>query len=207
MEQSSRLQVKPSIPIENKVSSPALNIKNLLLQFVRFGITGGCNATIDILALNFFLWRFPTHASDTILVYNTAAYMLGATNSYLLNKYWTFRRGKTITGDELFRFITINVIGILSNDCIFWVAIKILHPSLANLLFLTNVAKVIAVIGTAFISYAGMHFWVFKGASHGRRRKQERLAMAAMNIQRQESLDHAHKESESLALIESDATT
>ena len=159
--------------MENNVSSPAFKITNSVLQFVRFGITGVCNATIDILALNFFLWRFPTHAPGTIIAYNTVAYMLGATNSYLLNKYWTFRRGKTITGDELLRFITINVIGVLSNDCIFWVAVKIMHPFLSNLLLLTNVAKVCAVIGTAFISYTGMHLWVFKLTSQNWRKKEE----------------------------------
>jgi putative flippase GtrA len=168
---------QPGEYMESKGSSPAFKIKNLL-QFVRFGITGFCNATIDILALNFFLWRFPTHTPVTIIVYNTVAYTLGATNSYLLNKYWTFRRGKTITRDELLRFVTVNVIGVLSNDCIFWVAEKILHPFLPNLLLLTNIAKVSAVIGTALISYTGMHLWVFQGASQIWKRKQERWVEA-----------------------------
>lgn len=245
---------QPGESMKSKVSSPALRVTKVLLQFVRFGITGACNATIDILTLNFLLWRFPTHAPGTIIVYNTAAYTLGAVNSYLLNKYWTFQRGKVITGDELLRFIIVNVIGILSNDCIFWVALKILHPSLGNLLFLTNMAKLSAVVGTALISYTGMHLWVFKNASHRRSRhlsiqpgslpphphhsfaattsqsgqvqggtplargyhlavrqdergrKQEKLAMTAMNMQGHESPDHTHQDSESIALMESDTT-
>jgi putative flippase GtrA len=168
VKQSSNSQAQLFPLLEKRVVSTYLKVRSFMLRFLRFGIVGVLNAAIDILALNFLLWRFPTHSTTTIIVYNTFAYMLGAINSYLLNKYWTFRRGTTVTGDELLRFITVNVIGIVSNDALFWLIARMLHPSLANLLFLTNASKVSAIIGTAFISYIGMHFLVFRQTEHER---------------------------------------
>jgi putative flippase GtrA len=165
VEQSSIQPVKSSMIVEKDVSLPILKLKKTVSQLIRFSLTGGCNAAIDILVLNLLLWRFPTNNPDIIIVYNTAAYTLGATNSYLLNKYWTFRRRNRVTGSELLRFVMVNVAGILSNDLIFWLAVNLLHPTFANLILLTNASKVCAILGTACISYLGMHLWVFKHAS------------------------------------------
>jgi putative flippase GtrA len=166
--QSSRLQVKSTIRIEEGAFTPNSKRQGIIWQILRFGVTGGCNAGIDILALNILLWRFPTQNPAILLLYNTLAYALGALNSYLLNKYWTFRRGQGVTGDELARFITINVIGILCNDAIFWLIAKeqSFYPLFASSLLLTNLCKLGAIIGTAGISYIGMHLWVFKHTTH-----------------------------------------
>ncbi len=165
-----QMQVKPAIRIEEGAFAPVRSKQAFVWQIVRFGISGGCNAGIDLLALNILLWRFPTQNAALLVLYNTLAYALGALNSYLLNKYWTFRRNQGITGDELARFITINIIGILCNDAIFWIIAKEQSFYPASSFLLTNLAKIGAIIGTAGISYIGMHLWVFKHASH----KQER---------------------------------
>jgi putative flippase GtrA len=54
------------------------------------GLVGGLNTLVDLLILNGLLWLFPTTSSLTLLVYSSLAYSLGAVNSFLLNKYWTF---------------------------------------------------------------------------------------------------------------------
>lgn len=128
---------------------------------MRFSIVGVLNTTIDIVTLNILLWQFPTHSTNFLLLYNSIAYMLGALNSFGLNKYWTFKRRYAITGNELVRFAIVNVVGILCNDGLIWIVATILRPLIASNLPWANISKLIATAGTMVISYLGMRLWVF----------------------------------------------
>ena len=132
-----------------------------LLQILRFSIVGILNTSIDVLTLNVLILLFPTHNANLLLIYNSIAYTLGALNSFLLNKYWTFKRQHAITGGELLRFAIINAIGILCNDAIVWSAAQLLHTIIPNAVIWANAAKLCAVLGTAFVTYLGMRLWVF----------------------------------------------
>jgi len=170
-----RLDIAPDI-----VAGPVQSKKVLFWQIIRFSIVGICNASIDILTLNLLLFSFPTHNPDLLLLYNTAAYTLGAINSYLFNKYWTFRHKQATTQSELLRFAMLNGVGILCNDLIIWVAAKLLHPHIANATLWANAAKLCAIIGTAVVSYLGMRLWVFAGTAKGRGRGQNSFSSTAL---------------------------
>ena len=103
-----------------------------LLQILRFSIVGILNTSIDVLTLNILVLLFPIHNANFLLIYNSIAYLFGALNSFLLNKYWTFKRKHTITGGELLRFAIVNMIAILCNDAIIWSAAKALHTIIPN---------------------------------------------------------------------------
>jgi putative flippase GtrA len=163
------LEPLPGVP--DVVSHPVESWLISFWQIVRFGIVGISNTTIDVLILNLLLWRFPTHNANLLLLYNLAAYTLGALNSFLLNKYWTFQRRQAATAGELFRFASLSVIGILCNSSIVWVAARILHPLIANTVLWANTSKFSAIIGTAIITYLGMRLWVFAGKSRASGRK------------------------------------
>jgi putative flippase GtrA len=180
--QSSGIQVQSTTDVEGNAFPPTRKKQRVFWQIVRFGIVGGFNASIDILALNLLLWRFPTHNSAILVAYNTLAYALGALNSYFLNKHWTFHRGQLIIGDELVRFIAVNMIGILCNDAIFWIIAKeqSLYHLGGNSLLLVNISKLCAILGTAGVSYIGMRFWVFREVSDGKRGKRERMVRLQM---------------------------
>ena len=134
-----------------------------LLQILRFSIVGILNTSIDVLTLNILVLLFPIHNANLLLIYNSIAYLFGALNSFLLNKYWTFKRKHTVTGGELLRFAIINVIGILCNDAIIWSAARLLHTMIPNTVVWANAAKLCAVLGTALVTYLGMRLWVFAG--------------------------------------------
>src|SRR5690242_14728916 len=76
----------------------------VLGQMMRFGAVGVVNTGIDIGTLNLLLWRFPTHNANTLLIYNSIAFLLGALNSFILNKYWTFQARRAASGSEILRF-------------------------------------------------------------------------------------------------------
>jgi putative flippase GtrA len=95
--------------------------------------------------------------------------MLGALNSFVCNKYWTFREKKRATAGELLRFALVNGASLFLNGSIVWSVASILHTFIANPLLWANIAKGTAIIGTSLVSYVGMRFWVFtQGARQGK---------------------------------------
>ena len=130
-------------------------------QLVRFGLVGGINTTLDLLVFNSLLWLFPTSNLFISLTFNTIAYSVGAINSFLLNKYWTFEHRHNITSKEVSRFVVTTLLGIGCNNLLLWCANVLLLPVIANSLLWVNASKVMAIAGTVFISYLGMRLWVF----------------------------------------------
>jgi len=134
---------------------------NLILQVMRFGMVGGLNTALDLLIFNAFLLLFPTKDTFMLLVYNSTAYALGGINSFILNKYRTFRHNQKTTRQEVLRFIVTTLLGIACNDLIIWLISFVSHPLIADARLWANVSKICAIFGTVLISYVGMRLWVF----------------------------------------------
>lgn len=167
----SETPVKLSPDIQTTVPSPKHPWYTSLWQIVRFGTVGVLNTVIDVITLNVLLWLFPTHNANLLLFYNSIAYLVGAMNSFGLNKYWTFKSRHRAIGGEIFRFALVNVLGILCNDGILWIVARTLHPLIASNLVWANVSKGSAILGTAMISYFGMRLWVFASKPHAGKNK------------------------------------
>ncbi len=144
-----------------KKASAGRNWRKLLGQLGRFGAVGVVNTVVDLCLFNALLWLFPTHNTIAILAYNSVAYTIGAINSFLLNKYWTFQRKHATTSGEVLRFVLTTAAGILCSDLILWIAGMLLSHISGNTILLNNLAKLLAVGGTVGISYLGMRLWVF----------------------------------------------
>jgi len=134
---------------------------HLLRQAPRFILVGGLNTALDLLALNCLLLLLPTTNTLLILLYTVLAYCIGAVNSFLLNKYWTFEHAQRTTPRELARFTVTTLFGIGWNATLIWLASKIAHPFLTNTVVWTNASKLVAIGSAAFISFLGMRLWVF----------------------------------------------
>lgn len=134
---------------------------HLLRQVLRFGMVGGLNTLVDLLILNGLLWFLPTTSTRLLLAYNAIAYGLGAINSFFLNKYWTFGSRQKTSHAELLRFSLTIMCGMAWSSAILWLAGTLLHPFVGNTTLWANTSKGVAIIGTVFISYLGMHLWVF----------------------------------------------
>lgn len=169
--------------IQDVVLRPARSWRLLLWQIIRFGIVGVINSAVDILALNILLLCFPTHNANTLLLYNSIAATLAAFNSYLMNKYWTFQRGRVVARGELLRFATLSVIAFLCNDSIVWIAAQILRPVIADPTLWANTSKLTAIGGSTIISYFGMNFWVFSSKSQEGVEKGRVYSMPATDVQ------------------------
>lgn len=135
-------------------------------QVGRFGLVGGLNTFVDLMVLNSLLLLFPTTNTLTLLAYNSVAYSLGAINSFLLNKYWTFGHKHSISRKEVVRFVITTMCSIIVSNGLIWLASEILHPLHVNPLLWANASKVCAIFGTVFVSYLGMRLWVFVSKPH-----------------------------------------
>jgi putative flippase GtrA len=150
---------------------------HLLKQLTRFGLVGGLNTLIDILALNVLLLLWPTSNTLQILAYNALAYGVGAGNSFVCNKYWTFKRRQRVSRREIARFLATTLLGMLLNSAMLWLAGLALHSFQLNATLWTNASKVLAISATMLISYLGMRLWVFTGkAQHEQTRIPEEIS-------------------------------
>src|SRR5258708_4286467 len=84
---------------------------NLLKQLTRFGLVGSLNTLIDLLILNLLLLLLPTTSTLQILLYNALAYSAGAVNSFVCNKYWTFKQRQSVSRRELAPFVLTTLLG------------------------------------------------------------------------------------------------
>lgn len=155
--------------VEMAVIRPARSRYSIPWEVVRFAIVGVANTAIDLCVLNGLLILFPTHDAGLLVVYNSVSYSIGALNSFILNKYWTFHHNQTATKGELLRFALINLFSIFCNNSILWIAASTVHPPMDSAIVWANFSKVFAITGTATVSFLGMRLWVF--TSKTRRRK------------------------------------
>jgi putative flippase GtrA len=139
-------------------------------QFVRFGLVGCMNTTIDLLVLNGLLWLWPAQGTARLLLFNTLAYAFGALNSFIFNRYWTFQRTGRPNAREGARFLLVTLAAIVCNDLIVWLLSNILLPVHLNVTLWANISKVAAIGGTILVSYLGMRLWVFVQSSHQKQR-------------------------------------
>lgn len=147
---------------EPETVPPIPSWRTSLWQVMRFGIVGGLNTAIDLLVFNVIIFCFPTQMPALLVTYNAFAYATGALNSYILNKFWTFKHTQAIKSKEVGRFVLINAFGILCNSILVGlISISVSHSLLSNTLIWANTAKVLAILGTSTLSYLGMRLWVF----------------------------------------------
>jgi putative flippase GtrA len=139
--------------------------KQVVGQVLRFCMVGGLNTILDLLLFNCLLLLFPTQNPLNLVIYNSLAYAFGGINSFLLNKYWTFRHRQRIATSEIVRFIFTTILGICVNDVLLWACSNMIHLQYVSPTLWANVAKIIAIFGTFLISYTGMRLWVFSKSS------------------------------------------
>jgi putative flippase GtrA len=142
-------------------SEKRLSIAATFRQLLRFCLVGCLNTVIDLLTLNALFWLFPTRSVGLLLIENSIAYSFGAVNSFLFNKYWTFRCGGRVGRREVGRFALTTLAGVACNNLLLWLLSTLLHPVFVNAVLWANVSKIVAIGGTVLISYLDMRLWVF----------------------------------------------
>lgn len=120
-------------------------------KFIKFGTVGVLNTGVDWGV--FFLFSNVFMAS--VYVSQIFAYVIATTNSYILNRAWTFKSKSKKKTIEIAKFLTVNLISL----SISLIAMYIFHDVLGlNKL----ICKCIIACFTIVVNYLGNRLWVFK---------------------------------------------
>ncbi len=104
-----------------------MELKPLILKFVKFGIVGASGMVVDVGVL--YLMRNVAGLPD--LWANTISFTAAATSNYFLNRIWTFRSHEKQVGVEYAKFLLVSVIGLGINNGVLLLS-SLLWPELYN---------------------------------------------------------------------------
>ena len=130
-----------------------------LLEFFKFCLVGISGTIVD-----FGVYAILTRFAGLYYLYATAiSVFLAILNNFLLNKYWTFKKGKSGKARiEYIKFLIVSVINYFLNIGITYLIVEFTQ---SELIFGQNedfFGKVVAVIIVLFSNYFGNKFWTFK---------------------------------------------
>lgn len=136
----------------------------VIIQFVKFGITGGLNALIYLGALNLLISATGIAMGLYYSLFVSIAFMVAVTNSYIWNKYWVFSASESGGGGgEFVKFFLVNLVGFLINvGTASFVVNAVGAPAGISESLWANIGAVSAVFLTLFWNFAGLKFIVFK---------------------------------------------
>lgn len=118
-------------------------------KIIKFGVSGVVSAFIDF-GILFILVEF---FSVNVIIANTFSFLFAVINSYLFNKYWTFRDSEKNHYKQFAKFFLVSSIGLLINTFLMFLLIKL------NIWYIF--AKVIIVVIVAFWNFLANNFWTF----------------------------------------------
>ncbi len=119
-------------------------------KFVKFGLVGVVNTVID-LGL-FVLLQRVLHVP--YLIANIFAFAAAATNSYVLNRRWTFRSTAPDWHREITQFFAVTLSAFLANEGLLYLLVAHVHlPPV--------VAKLLAVVTVAW-NFLANRLWTFR---------------------------------------------
>lgn len=123
--------------------------RHTLAEFMKFALVGLLNTGVDVAIFFLLTWvGVPYMAAQVV------SYTCGATNSYVLNKVWTFR-SRGLSSAEILRFAAVNLLSL----GISVVVLRLLHGTIG--LDLT-VSKAGATVAALAANFSGNKLWVFR---------------------------------------------
>ena len=127
-----------------------IRLNKNIQQFIRYATVGLLNTGIDLGLLNLFIfWGW------NVLIANTVAFIIAATNSFFLNKYWTYEDKHGNWKKQLPIYILIYGVGLaISNGFVYWFSIK-LHWNV-------NEVKILSIAAIVAWNFLAPRFFVFK---------------------------------------------
>jgi putative flippase GtrA len=133
-----------------------------LIQFGRFLAVGTLNTAIDFGTLNLLSWLTGIYGGVRLAPINVPGVLLALTNSYLLNKYWTFHTSAS-PDRRVSQFVLVSLIGIgLNTALVVALTHAVTRPAGLTPQLWENVAKALATGGTLVWDFFGYKYLVFR---------------------------------------------
>ena len=121
-----------------------------LSRFIKFGLVGVLNTII-----NWILFILLDSIGVYYIISNIIAYGISTLNSYLWNSKWVFKYTGDNVNQTTFKFITLNIIGLVLNTIILFLLVDIIKlPKIIALIIATGIVMI--------LNYFINKLWVFK---------------------------------------------
>ncbi len=133
-------------------------------QFVKFFVVGIINTAIDFVVLNFEMMLTGITSGPYMFVLNSISFSVATTNSFFMNKRWTFEdKENKQSGVKFSQFLVVSIVGITINGGIVYAITSFTNPlfGMSPQLW-ANVAKLFATVVSLIWNFLGYKFIVFK---------------------------------------------
>lgn len=132
-------------------------------QFVRFLAVGVLNTAIDFAVLNLLSLATGITSGNGLIPLNMISFAVAVTNSYFLNRKWTFKDESGPAAKKFTVFLIVSIIGAFINTGVVRLVSTNISPmfGLSPQLWL-NFAKAVATGVSLLWNFAGFKFIVFK---------------------------------------------
>ncbi len=139
-------------------------IKFNFWQLAKYLLIGILNTLLDFGILNFLSYITNIYFGWWLGVFNIISFSIAMVNSYFWNKYWAFESRNKITATEFFKFFGVGIVGFLINTIALLGLAEIFRHIFPNmeLQVAENISKAIAGSLSAFWSFLGYRYFVFK---------------------------------------------
>ncbi|MDP3970719.1 MAG: GtrA family protein [bacterium] len=128
-------------------------MKQFISQFVKFCITGTINAGIDFLVY-LGLTRYFDFWENRLVMATGVAFVIANINSYIMNKYWTFRDPNGRHKIQYPKFFAVSLVGLAINLAVFYYLVHVLM--IDDILSKVIVAAIVLVW-----NFFANKFWTF----------------------------------------------
>ncbi|MHB8652035.1 MAG: GtrA family protein [Minisyncoccota bacterium] len=139
-----------------------------MFYFAKFFMVGVLNTAIDFAVLNVLIFLFGMGAHGELYgAFKAVSFMVSATNSYFLNKYWVFEKTDASGAKEPLLFLAVSGVGLLLNvalsSLVFLALTRGYHVSIGIAVNIGALGGTLIVLAWNFIGYK---FFVFKKQSY-----------------------------------------
>ena len=146
------------------MDSTEIDYKHTGGQFLRFALVGLINTAIDYAILLLLSKATGITGGNAIIPLNIISFSVATTNSYFLNKHWSFGdKSKVDAGKKVSLFLIVSIIGVVINTAIVRIVTTNIQPlfNLSPREWLLG-AKVIATGASLVWNFIGYKIFVFK---------------------------------------------
>jgi putative flippase GtrA len=121
-----------------------------MAQFIKFAVVGVLNSAIQYLV---FLFLYGLTGTQYLLA-SIIGYAAGMTNSYILNRRWTFGSRNQKLLAELGKFVAVNLISLGAN-------LGLLYLLVSAGIMAPQWAQVLAIGGSTLVNFVLNKIWTF----------------------------------------------
>ena len=129
------------------------------VRFLKFATVGVIGMVVDLTVLNVMHKVFGL----PLLVANAISFTTAVISNFTWNRFWTFPESRERPiGPQLGQFALVNVVGLIINTLILWLAFKVTQQIVPDP-WDYNLAKVFAIGVVLFWNYFVNRAWTYKG--------------------------------------------